>query len=89
MSLSRCEWFVQEKYKIAGLAPGSGNTTNIASIATADIDDFKNGKGPFAKKGEKYFREYWANYGSAGGEKFYRTIAGLEQWKTKKAAKKN
>lgn len=29
-------WFVQEKYKIAGLTPGSGNTRNIASISARE-----------------------------------------------------
>jgi hypothetical protein len=75
------EWFVQEKYKIAGLVPGSGNTTNIASIVTAKVEDFRQGKGPFAGKGEKYFREYWANFSSTNGTKAYRTIEGFEKWK--------
>ena len=75
------DWFVQEKYKIAGLVPGSGNTTNIASIWTDDIEEFRNGRGPFARKGENYFREYWANYGTAGGRKFYRTLEEFEEWK--------
>jgi hypothetical protein len=74
-------WFVQEKYKIAGLTPGSGNTTNIASIAANDIANFQNGTGPFAEKGERYFREYWANYGTEGGRRFYRTVEEFEAWK--------
>lgn len=74
-------WFVQEKYKIAGLVPGSGNTTNIASISTDDIADFRQGTGPFALKGERYFREYWANFGASRGRKFYRTIDEFEAWK--------
>jgi Restriction endonuclease EcoRV len=78
------EWFVQEKYKIAGLVPGSGNTTNMASMATANIDDFRQGKGPFAKKGEKYFREYWANFSTTDGTKAYRTIEEFEKWKAEK-----
>ncbi len=80
------EWFVQEKYRVAGLAPGSGNTTNIASIQTANVDDFRNGNGPFADLGEEYFREYWANFGATNGVKFYRTIAEFEQWKAEQAA---
>jgi hypothetical protein len=80
-------WFVQEKYKIAGLVPGSGNTTNIASIQSADVNDFKNGNGPFAAKGEKYFREYWANFGANDGIKFYRTITEFKQWKKQKAGR--
>jgi hypothetical protein len=38
------EFFVQEKYKIAGRTPGSGNTTNIGSIASNNIHDFKGGR---------------------------------------------
>ena len=75
------DWFVQEKYKIAGLTPGSGNTTNIASILTDDIADFREGRGPFSTKGERYFRDYWANYGSQGGTRFYHTIEEFEGWK--------
>lgn len=75
------DWFVQEKYKIAGLSPGSGNTTNIASIWSDDINDFRKGKGPFAAKGEKYFREYWANYGTEKGKRFYRNFEEFEGWK--------
>lgn len=56
------EFFVQEKYKIAGERPGSGNTANIGSIL-GKLNDFKEGKGPFAKLGESVFRDYWANYG--------------------------
>jgi hypothetical protein len=70
--------FVQEKYKISGLRPGSGNTTNIGSIQSSDIADFEKGNGPFAAKGEKYFREYWANY--KNGEAF-NTLEGFEKWK--------
>lgn len=83
------EWFVQEKYKIAGLVPGSGNTANIQSIVTANVDDFRQGKGPFAAKGEEYFRAYWANFGADEGKKFYRTLAEFEAWKAKQPAKKH
>ncbi len=55
------EFFVQEKYKIAGDRPGSGNTANIGSIL-GTLEDFKKGNGPFSKLGEKTFRDYWANY---------------------------
>ena len=75
------EWFVQEKYKIAGLVPGSGNTANIASIDTANVDDFRRGRGPFAKLGEEYFRDYWKNYSLPKIAKAYSTIKGFEQWK--------
>ncbi len=35
------DFFVQEKYKIAGDKKGSGNTDNIGSIKTKKISDFK------------------------------------------------
>lgn len=54
------EYFVQQKHLIAGTKPGSGNTTNIGSIKSPDIDDFRAGKGAFSSKEE--FEEYWRNY---------------------------
>lgn len=54
------DFFVQEKYKIAGMSAGSGNTTNIGSIKSKHIEDFKNGNGPF--NSHKEFEEYWKNY---------------------------
>lgn len=59
------EWFFQEKYKISGDKPGSGNTENIGSIESENIDDFRNGKGLFTKYGSeglKIFEDYWKNY---------------------------
>lgn len=57
------EYFVQEKYKIAGEKPGSGNTTNIGSFPTNDIEDLRQGRGPFAKLGKEACDEYWRHYG--------------------------
>ena len=54
------EYFVQEKYKIAGDKPGSGNTTNIGSIKSNNIEDFQKGKGIF--RTHKEFENYWRNY---------------------------
>ncbi len=54
------EFFVQEKYKIAGKTPGSGNTTNIGSIKSKSISEFKEGKGPFDSHGT--FENYWRNF---------------------------
>lgn len=54
------DFFVQEKYKIAGKSAGSGNTTNIGSIKSNLVEDFKNGNGPFAT--HKEFEEYWRNF---------------------------
>jgi len=57
------QYFIQEKYKIAGTKPGSGNTKNIGSFPTRDIADLRDGRGPFADTGEEAFEEYWRNYG--------------------------
>lgn len=57
---SNIEYFVQEKYKIAGKFKGSGNTTNIGSIKSNDLNDFRSGKGPFKTKEE--FELYWKNF---------------------------
>lgn len=54
--------FVQEKYKIAGDKPGSGNTENIGSFRTNNIAFLVRGEGPFSILGEKIFENYWANY---------------------------
>ena len=74
------EFFVQEKYKIAGESPGSGNTANIGSIL-GTFDEFKNGNGPFSGLGEKVFREYWANYGRFKPRQ-YSDLNGYLKWKS-------
>lgn len=56
------DFFVQEKYKIAGDKPGSGNTENIGSYKVNNINILKEGKGPFSILGEETFNEYWRNY---------------------------
>ncbi len=56
------DFFVQEKYKIAGEKKGSGNTDNIGSIRSNKISDFKEGLGPFSILGENIFNLYWVNY---------------------------
>ncbi|HEY2956447.1 MAG TPA: type II restriction endonuclease [Candidatus Eisenbacteria bacterium] len=74
-------WFVQEKYKIAGESPGSGNTANIGSVRTRRIEDFHEGRGPFARHGEAVFRDYWANYGRTPATRPYRSVAEYLAWK--------
>lgn len=53
-------FIVQEKWRIAGELPGSGNTKNIGSIH--NINGLIQGAGPFAPLGEKVFDDYWMNY---------------------------
>jgi hypothetical protein len=55
------QFFVCEKWEIASDRSGSGNTANIGSIT--QIEDILNGNGMFKKLGEKWFDEYWMNYG--------------------------
>jgi hypothetical protein len=57
------DFFAAEKWKIASDKQGSGNTANIGSIL--NVDDLKNENGMFSRLGEKWFDEYWMNYGSA------------------------
>lgn len=53
-------FLLQEKWRIAGERPGSGNTKNIGSVR--DIQALVEGNGPFALYGEEVFDDYWMNY---------------------------
>ncbi|HNR17766.1 MAG TPA: type II restriction endonuclease [Chitinophagaceae bacterium] len=57
---SNIEFFVQHKHSIAGKVKGSGNTTNISSIKSCNIEDFSEGRGPFKTKEE--FENFWKNF---------------------------
>lgn len=59
--ISDFQFFVQEKWEIASDYQGSSNTANIGSITK--ISDILAGNGVFKKLGEKWFDEYWINYG--------------------------
>ena len=59
--ISNMQFFVAEKWKIAGDKSGSGNTANIGSIHR--IEDILSGKGMFANLGEEWFDDYWMNFG--------------------------
>lgn len=56
------EFFIQDKHKISGDKPGSGNTENIGSFLSNNIQDFVNGNGPFTSLGISVFEDYWKNY---------------------------
>jgi len=58
--VKKFDFFVQEKYKIAIDRPGSGNTKNIGGVT--NIEQLRNGNGPFAKLGENVFNDYWMYY---------------------------
>ena len=56
------KYFIEEKYKIAGDKPGSGNTENIGSFSTRNFSDLKYGNGPFRELGQDIFDIYWKYY---------------------------
>lgn len=59
---SNVEFFVQEKYRIAGQGTGSGNTENIGTIRSREITSFIEGEGIFANLGNEVFEYYWQHY---------------------------
>lgn len=75
------KYFIQEKYKIAGDKPGSGNTENIGSFATKKFSDFEDGKGPFNELGQNIFDIYWKYYPKyRTKEKAYTSLDGFLEW---------
>ncbi|NCC18878.1 MAG: restriction endonuclease [Bacteroidia bacterium] len=72
------DFFAAPKWKIASDSQGSGNTANIGSIK--DIDDLKSGNGVFCKLGEKWFDEYWMNYGNVSVIKDGKSIKITNIW---------
>lgn len=81
LAYNNVNFFVEEKWKIAGDSAGSGNTTNIGSISSSDIDSFKNPSPIF--KSESEFLEYWRNYEKRrqDREKSYSNIDEFRSWK--------
>lgn len=74
-------YFIQEKYKIAGDRPGSGNTENIGSFPTRNLEDLKEGRGPFSELGADVFDLYWKYYPKyRSGEKSYTTLREFLEW---------
>ncbi|MBC8489360.1 MAG: EcoRV family type II restriction endonuclease, partial [Bacteroidetes bacterium] len=55
------QFFACVKWTITSDKSGSGNTANIGSID--NIDDILKGNGVFKNLGEKWFDDYWMNYG--------------------------
>lgn len=79
------EIFVQEKYKIAGDKPGSGNTENIGSYKTNRMDYLINGEGPFSVLGIEIFEDYWRGYPKYRQEiKNYTSLDGYFEFYMKK-----
>jgi Restriction endonuclease EcoRV len=74
-------YFVQEKYKIVGESPGSGNTTNIGSLQSSNIEDFRQGGGPFAAHGKAICDDYWRSYGKTAAERTYTKVETFLAWR--------
>jgi len=66
------DFFAAEKWKIASDKQGSGNTANIG--CTLNLEDLKNENGIFSRLSEKWFDEYWMNFGSAAMVKNGKTL---------------
>lgn len=74
-------YFIQEKYKIAGDKPGSGNTENLGSFSTKNFDDLKKGIGPFNELGQDIFDLYWKYYPKyRSTEKAYTSLDEFLEW---------
>jgi len=74
-------YFIQEKYKIAGEKPGSGNTENIGSFPTNNFELIKNGCGPFNDLGPEVFDLYWKYYPKYRAiNQEYKDIIGFIKW---------
>ena len=75
------KYFIQEKYKIAGDKPGSGNTENLGSFSTRNFTDIKDGKGPFSELGIDVFDLYWKYYPKyRAPQKEYTSLEEFLEW---------
>lgn len=75
------KYFIQEKYKIAGDKPGSGNTENIGSFSTKKYTELREGSGPFAELGVDAFDIYWKYYPKyRSTEKSYTSLVEFVKW---------
>lgn len=75
------KYFIQEKYKIAGDKPGSGNTENIGSFSTKSFASLKDGTGPFSELGQDAFNIYWKYYPKyRAAEQAYTSLDGFLEW---------
>lgn len=78
---SDVRFFMQEKYRIAGDKPGSGNTENIGSFSTKSFLDLKEGRGPFSDLGQDAFDIYWKYYPKyRSTERPYTSLDGFLEW---------
>lgn len=78
---SDVKYFIQEKFRIAGDKPGSGNTENIGSFSTRNFQDLVDGKGPFSQLGADTFDLYWKYYPQyRAADKAYTSLNGFMDW---------
>lgn len=91
------QYFVAQKYKIAGEKPGSGNTANIGTIHSNHFNDFVYEKGPFSILGNAVFEDYWRHYptlterkdakdNDKKSEAYYDDLKGYVKWKHQSTA---
>lgn len=74
-------YFMEEKYKVAGDKPGSGNTENIGSFPTKNFYDLECGRGPFSELGQDIFDIYWKYYPKyRSPEKEYTSLDEFLDW---------
>jgi len=85
-------FLLQEKWRLAGERPGSGNTKNIGSVR--DLESLVKGTGPFASYGLEVFDDYWINYLTADmaraidSEVPYRNLAQYWKWRDRARARR-
>lgn len=78
-------FLLQEKWRIAGERPGSGNTKNIGSVR--HVESLLKGTGPFSSYGLQVFDDYWMNYltqdmaRAIDSEVPYRNLRQYLQWR--------
>jgi len=79
------KFLLQEKWRLAGEKPGSGNTKNIGSVRNLHL--LTDGQGPFFRDGEAVFDDYWMNYltedmaRAIDSEVPYRSLEEYWQWR--------
>lgn len=75
------KFFIQEKYRISGDKPGSGNTENIGSFSTRKFKELKDGEGPFSELGIDVFDLYWKYYPKyRSSEQNYTSLPEFASW---------
>lgn len=78
---SNVDVFVQKKHLIVGEKPGSGNTANIGSFKTCEIEHLIDGNGPFKYLGEDIYLHYWKNYPTNSQKnKHYKSLEEYFDW---------